>query len=101
MSKTRIKDLALKMGIEVAELLERLKPLGVEVKSPMALLDEEVVRKLQEPPASKDHAPGEVRVKANVIRRRKAVEEAPVEPVAEVQAPPAELPVIEPPLRVV
>ena len=109
MSKTRIKDLALKMGVEVAELLERLKPLGVEVKSPMALLDEEVVRKLQEPPASKDHAQGEVRVKANVIRRRKAVEEpspeAPAEPVAELvaelQAPTAELPVIEPPLQVV
>ena len=109
MSKTRIKDLAQKMGIEITELLERLKPLGVEVKSAMALLDEEVVRKLQEPPASKDHGQGEVRVKSNVIRRRKAVEEtppapdrAPAEPVAEVHAPPAELPVvIEPPLHVV
>src|SRR5512137_1368248 len=109
MSKTRIKDLAQKMGVEATELLERLKHLGVEVKSAMALLDEEVVKKLQEPPVSKDHGQGEVRVKSNVIRRRKVVEETPpaltaeaaVEPVAEVPAPPIEQPpvVVEPHLN--
>ena len=108
MSKTSIKDLAQKMGVEAAELLERLKHLGVEVKSAKALLDEEVVRKLQEPLASKDHGQGEVRLKSNVIRRRKIVEEpspvpefeATVEPVTEAPAPALEPPVVaEPPLR--
>ncbi len=106
MSKTRIKDLAQKMGVESTEILERLKHLGVEVKSANALLDEEVVKKLQEPPASKEHGQGEVRVKSDVIRRRKAVEEpspvlaveAAVEPVAEVVIPQAKPPVeVEPP----
>jgi len=108
MSKTRIKDLAQKMGVETTELLERLKRLGVEVKSAMALLDEEVVKKLQEPPASSDHSQGEVRVKANVIRRRKIVEELPpapqaettVEPVILTPTQPAEIPVVdESPIR--
>jgi translation initiation factor IF-2 len=74
----------------------------------MAYLDEEVIKKLQEPPASKEHGGGEVRVKSNVIRRRKVIEEpvpaaeteTSVEPVAEVPAPPVEPPVVvEVPLR--
>lgn len=93
MSKTRIKDLAQKMGVEPSELLGRLKRLGVEVNSVMALLDEDVVKKLQEPSAAAQHGQGEVRVKSNVIRRRKVVEEVPsvpdVEPAAEVAGGPA------------
>ena len=108
MSKTRIKDLAQKMGVETADVLERLKQMGVDVKSVKALLDEEVVKKLQEPPASKEQGQGEIRVKSNVIRRRKVVEELPpasseetmAEPVAELAAPVVEAPVVvEPPRR--
>ena len=93
MSKTRIKDLAQKMGVEATVLLERLKQMGVDAKSANAYLDEEDVKKLQEPPASRDHGPGDVRVKSNVIRRRKAVEEPPPAPPVEVAPEPAaELP---------
>ena len=84
MSKTSIKDLAQKMGVETTEILERLSHMGVEVKSAKALLDEEVVKKLMEPPASGDHGQGEVRVKSNVIRRRKVHEELPPASEAEV-----------------
>jgi len=105
MSKTRIKDLARTMGVEATEILERLKHLGVEVKSANAHLDEEVVKKLQEP-AAKDLVQGEIRVKSNVIRRRKVTEEplhaslveATDEPVAELPPPIVEPPVVvEPP----
>ena len=95
MSKTRIKDLAQKMGVETTEILERLSHMGIEVKSAMAHLDEEVVKKLMEPPASGDHGQGEVRVKSNVIRRRKVIEEHPPAPEAEVSMEPViEAPVI-------
>ncbi len=100
MSKTRIKDLAQKMGLESTVILERLKQMGIEVKSQMALLDEEVVRKLEASAASNEHGQGEVRVKSTVIRRRKVVEEAVeaealVEPVVEAAPTSSEAAVVE------
>ena len=90
------------MGIETTEVLERLKQIGVEVKSVKALLDEEVVKKVQEPLASKEQGQGEIRVKSNVIRRRKVVDENPpaspvevvVEAVIEALPPVVEVPAV-------
>ena len=76
MNKTRVHELAQKMGIENKELIARLKSIGVEVKSHMAIIDDDTVNKIIAPTQSKGISQDEVRVKPTLIRRRpKVVEE--------------------------
>jgi translation initiation factor IF-2 len=76
MNKTRVHELAQKMGIENKELIARLKSIGVEVKSHMAIIDDDTVNKIIAPAQSKEISQDEVRVKPTLIRRRpKVVEE--------------------------
>ena len=88
MNKTRIHELAQKMGIDNKELIARFKAVGVEVSSHMAVVDDEDIKKLApSASASKETSQEEVRVKPTLIRRRpKHVEEPvaakPEEPVA-------------------
>lgn len=79
MTKTRIHELAQKMGIDNKELIARFKAVGVEVSSHMAVVDENDIKKLTPAsPSQKEASQEEVRVKPTLIRRRpKHVEEAP------------------------
>jgi len=92
MNKTRVHELAQKMGIDNKELIARLKAVGVDVKSHMAIVSDEDIKKLTPSDQEVKETPQEeVRVKPTVIRRRpKAVPEAP--PSAEEEAAPHEEP---------
>ena len=95
MTKTRIHELAQKMGIDNKELIARFKAVGVEVSSHMSVVDDEDIRKLAPVASSgKETDQEEVRVKPTVIRRRpKHVEEQQAikaeEPNPALQEPPA------------
>jgi len=97
MNKTRIHELAQKMGIDNKELIARFKAVGVEVSSHMAVVDEEDIKKLAPTaPAAKETSQEEVRVKPTLIRRRpKHVDE----PAAAAPAEPAEPPQAAPPVE--
>jgi len=101
MAKIRIYELAQRMGLENKELLERLQQAGIEAKSHMSVVDEEVVKSLGE----KKETPGtpeepvfdEKRINTGLIRRRrkaeppKPVEEPKAEPEVETEEPVAEV----------
>jgi translation initiation factor IF-2 len=104
MNKTRIHELAQKMGIDNKELIARLNAVGVEVTSHMAVVSDEDIAKLTPvTPTVKESSQEEVRVKPTVIRRRPKHVEEPVvvkaeEPPAPVEPPPSvepEVPSIE------
>src|SRR6266702_3924236 len=92
MSKTRVYELAQKMGIDNKELIAKLKAVGIEVKNHMAVVEDEDIQKLTAAPKAADQSQGEVRVKPTLIRRRaKVVEEAAAaEAVSEVEVAAAE-----------
>ncbi|WP_298036906.1 translation initiation factor IF-2 [uncultured Desulfuromonas sp.] len=95
MAKTRVYELAQKLGLDNKVLLERLHQAGIEAKSHMSVLEDDEVRKLEtsvEPVAAgaSEEKVEERVVRPGLIRRRrreipKAVEEAeaPAEEVAE------------------
>jgi translation initiation factor IF-2 len=93
MNKTRVHELAQKMGVDNKELIARLKAAGVEVNSHMAVVTDEDIAKLTPvTPTVKESSQEEVRVKPTVIRRRPKHVEEPVvlkaeEPVREAQPP--------------
>jgi translation initiation factor IF-2 len=91
MNKTRVHELAQKMGIENKELIARLKAVGVEVTSHMSVVSEEDMLKLSPTaPVAKETSQEEVRVKPTVIRRRAKVSETPVVATEEQPASPVE-----------
>jgi len=102
MAKIRIYELAQRMGLENKELLERLQQAGIEAKSHMSVVDEEVVKSLGEkketPEAPEEPVFDEKRINTGLIRRRrkaeppKPVEEPKAEPEVEVAEPVAETP---------
>lgn len=81
MSKTRVSNLAEKLGIETKEVLTRLKELGFDVKSGTSTVDDEAVAKLTAARPD-DSAPEEVRVTTTIVRRRARVTATPAEPEA-------------------
>ncbi|PLX82151.1 MAG: translation initiation factor IF-2 [Desulfuromonas sp.] len=101
MSKTRVYELAQKMGLDNKELLRRLQEAGIEVKSHMSVLDDSVVEQFSKPAEESDKPQviEERRISSGIIRRRRKepvktaeepeaetaakAEEAPEEPVAE------------------
>ncbi|CAH2030856.1 translation initiation factor IF-2 [Trichlorobacter ammonificans] len=94
MSKTRVSNLAEKLGIETKEVLTRLKELGYDVKSGTSTVDDEAVARLTAARPD-DTGPEEVRVTTTIVRRRARV--APPAPAAaEAAVPPAVEPVAEP-----
>lgn len=72
MSKTRVSNLAEKLGIETKEALTRLKELGYDVKSGSSTVDDDAAARLTaaRPETS---GPEEVRVTNNIVRRRARV----------------------------
>ena len=95
MSKTRVSNLAEKLGIETKEVLARLKALGYDAKSGSSTVDDEAVAKLNAA-GPVEQGPQEVRVTSTIVRRRArpaaepAVVEAPA--VAAISAPPPAVP---------
>ncbi len=81
MSKTRVSNLAEKLGIDTKEVLARLKTLGYDVKASSSTVEDEAVARLT---AFKPAESGseEVRVTTNIVRRRTRPS-ATVEPEAE------------------
>jgi len=97
MSKTRVSNLAEKLGIDTKEVLARLKTLGYDVKAGTSTVEDEAVAKLTAfKPA--ESGPEEVRVATNIVRRRSRPS-ATTEP--EVEAPVVVEPVAAPPVKVV
>jgi len=88
MSKTRVSNLAEKLGIETKEVLTRLKELGFDVKSGTSIVDDEAVARLTAARPD-DTAPEEVRVTTTIVRRRARVTTTPVEPEAVAEPAPA------------
>ncbi|MBN2645321.1 MAG: translation initiation factor IF-2 [Desulfuromonadaceae bacterium] len=92
MGKIRIYELAQRMGLENKDLLERLHDKGVEAKSHMSVVDEEVLKALA--PAGEQSEPeekvtfDEERISTGLIRRRRKA--APVEVATEKELPVAE-----------
>jgi translation initiation factor IF-2 len=86
MSKISVSSLAEKLGLEVKEVISRLKDIGVEAKTATSKVDEDVVSRL-EAPKSKGGSSDEVRVTTTIIRRRAKV--TPVEAPEPVEEPPA------------
>jgi translation initiation factor IF-2 len=101
MNKTRVHELAQKMGIDNKELIAKFQAVGVDVTSHMAVVTEEDIAKLSPPsPTAKETSQEETRVKPTVIRRRPKIVDEPVavaaeEPVAPIStsAPTEEKPV--------
>jgi len=97
MNKTRIHELAQKMGIDNKELIARFKAVGVEVSSHMAVVDDEDIKKLApSESASKETSQEEVRVKPTLIRRRPKHVEEPVAAMPEAPAALEEAEKVEP-----
>lgn len=98
MNKTRIHELAQKMGIDNKELIAKLKAVGVEVTSHMAVVSDEDIAKLTPvTPTVKESSQEEIRVKPTVIRRRpKHVEEPFVAKAEEPETETEEAPAVTP-----
>src|SRR5687768_16188806 len=91
MANIRAYKLAEELGIDRAAIVDRAAEVGIELKSPMAAVDDEIAALLREKlgkPVEPTSVVTERRVQqsggAAVIRRRKkAAPEAPPEPIAE------------------
>jgi translation initiation factor IF-2 len=92
MSKTRVSNLAEKLGIDTKEVLVRLKTLGYDVKAGSSTVEDEAVARLT---AFKPAESGteEVRVATNIVRRRARPSAAELEPEAAVTVEPVAAPV--------
>jgi translation initiation factor IF-2 len=84
MNKTRVHELAQKLGIDNKELIAKFQAVGVDVTSHMAVVTEEDISKLSPPsPTVKETSQEEIRVKPTVIRRRPKIADEPVAVVTE------------------
>lgn len=93
MSKTRVSNLAEKLGIDTKEVLARLKALGYDVKAGSSTVEDEAVARLTAyKPA--DSGPEEVRVASNIVRRRSRPSAVEAEPVVPEVAAPVAAPVV-------
>ncbi|HDR46865.1 MAG TPA: translation initiation factor IF-2, partial [Geoalkalibacter subterraneus] len=101
MGKTRVFELAKKLGLESKELLEKLAQAGVSAASHMSVLEDEDIKKLEQASTSTVEKVEEQRVKPGIIRRRKREVPAPAaeqEKAAEEQkVEPPEVPAAEAP----
>jgi len=99
MAKIRVYQLAKELSVENAELIDKLKSLGFEVKNHMSTLSEgEVERVRADYTKTEEVKVDEIRIKPGIIRRRKkaevpevvveAAEEVAEEPVSEAEEAP-------------
>ena len=91
MAKIRVYQLAKELGVDNAELIEKLKALNFEVKNHMSTLSEGEVERVRSEYIQKQEVKvDEVRIKPGIIRRRKKAAEKPA-PVEEAGAPEPEV----------
>ncbi len=103
MAKIRVYQLAKEIGLSNADLVEKLKSLGFDIKNHMSTLSESETEQIRSEVSQKEEIKiDEVRIKPNIIRRRKKVVEQkappPEEPPPEIEpiaAETAEPPAIE------
>lgn len=69
MNKISVNSLAETLGLDSREVLQRLKEIGVDAKTPTSKVDESVAKKLMAA-QPKEGGTEEVRVTTNIIRRR-------------------------------
>jgi translation initiation factor IF-2 len=86
MGKTRVHELAKKLGLENKELLQKLADAGIETGNHMSVLEDEDVQKFEASQSPAEVKIEEQRLNAGIIRRRKKA----VEPKAEAEEPVAE-----------
>lgn len=112
MGKTKVSELAQKLGLDPKEVMERLQKAGVEVKSEKSLLEDEDLRKLDAQSSPQGEVVEEERITSGVIRRRRkdvkpTTEAVAVEPPVQaastpakdkVSAPASVVKAVEPPL---
>ncbi len=79
MGKTRVHELAKKLGLENSELLEKLQAAGIEADSHTSVLEEDDIQKFEAAQSPQQVKIEEQRLTAGVIRRRRKT----VEPKAE------------------
>jgi translation initiation factor IF-2 len=85
MAKIRVYQLAKELGMENAELVDKLRALNVDVKNHMSTLSDADVERIRlEVSQAREVKVDEVRIKPGIIRRRKKAAEAP-EPVEAVE----------------
>ncbi len=97
MAKIRVYQLAKELSVENAELIDKLKSLGFEVKNHMSTLSEgEVDRVRSDYTKTEEVKVDEIRIKPGIIRRRKKAAEVPeeVEAAEEVAAEAEEAPAV-------
>ena len=97
MAKIRVYQLAKELSVENAELIDKLKSLGFEVKNHMSTLSEgEVDRVRSDYTKTEEVKVDEIRIKPGIIRRRKKAAEVPeeVEAAEEVTAEAEEAPAV-------
>ncbi|BCA79518.1 translation initiation factor IF-2 [Desulfuromonas sp. AOP6] len=71
MGKTRVYELAQKLGVENKDLLERLQEAGIDAKTHMSVLEEDDVRKFEATSAPAVEKIEEERIMPGIIRRRR------------------------------
>ena len=97
MAKIRVYQLAKELSVENAELIDKLKSLGFEVKNHMSTLSEGEADRVRSDYSKPDEVKvDEIRIKPGIIRRRKIAAEVPevVEAVEEVTAEAEEAPAV-------
>ena len=95
MGKTKVSELAQKLGLDSKEVMERLQKAGVEVKSEKSFLEDEDLRKFEAQASPQAEVVEEERITSGVIRRRRkdvkpTTEAVAVEPPAQVASASAE-----------
>ncbi len=88
MPKKRVHEVAKEMGIQNARILEKLKDLGIEVKSHMSTLEENEVIKLQSSFAKKSESKAEPKIETKVEQKIETKTEQIVEPKIEPKTEP-------------
>jgi len=71
MGKTRVYELAQKLGLENKDLLERLQEAGIDAKTHMSVLEEDDVRKFEAASTPAVEKIEEERITPGIIRRRR------------------------------
>ena len=82
MGKTKVSELAQKLGLDSKEVMERLQKAGVEVKSERSFLEDEDLRKFEAQASPQTEVVEEERITSGVIRRRRKAVKPTTEAVA-------------------
>ncbi len=92
MAKTRVFELAQKLGMGSKEIIEKLDDAGIQVSSHMSVLEDEEIQKFESASAPKVEKVEEERIKPGIIRRRRKevpASRSEAKPVVEEPAPEA------------